>query len=187
MDKKKVIKSPWTIGLSVAFFSFLLTVLYDNLKEKPILSTVVNIIKSIKDFVWSILNNDLKLWWILIAFVLIILIKVLIKNIFNSNSVEDAKPDFLNYKEGKLKKWKWSWDWKWNDLESTWHVLNLSAHCPKCDTPMTDLSTFYGLGFNCPRCRYRAQDMLCEDPEDIERLIIDNLDRVKKGTLQKPY
>ena len=62
MNKKQWIKSPLTIGFSVTTFGFLLTVGYDNLKEKPILSTIGNIVKYIGDFIWSILNFDLKLW-----------------------------------------------------------------------------------------------------------------------------
>ncbi|MBL4561040.1 MAG: hypothetical protein JKX79_08660 [Labilibaculum sp.] len=54
MNKKEWIKSPWTIGFGITIFSFLLTVGYDNLKEKPILSTIGNIVKPIGDFIWSI-------------------------------------------------------------------------------------------------------------------------------------
>lgn len=178
-NKEHWIKSSWAISIGTAIFSLLLTMVYDYSREKPILTTVWTILKLLGNFVWTILNFDLKVWWILLAVVLFILIIILIANVKKDKTF---KPDFYSYREGKFKRWRWTWGWKWSDSENAWGISDLKAHCPICDTPMIEHSSVYGLSFDCPRCEFRADDSQCDEPHKIERIILDNIDRERNET-----
>ena len=178
MKNKSWIKSPWTISIGTAICSFVLTVVYDYSKDKPILSTVGYLVKTIWNFIKSILNFELKIWWILVAILAFIGIVYLIDKLKDD---ESFKPDFCNYKEGVFKHWRWTWGWVWNTHKNTWTISDLKAHCPRCNTPMIDQSSRYMLGFDCPRCDYRASDVdECDIPHKIERIILDNIDRERE-------
>ena len=178
-NKEHWVKSPWTISIGTAIFSLLLTMGYDYSKEKPILTTVWTILKWLGNFVWTILNLDLKVWWILLAVVLFLSIVILIDKL---KKEETLKPDFYNYREGKFKRWRWTWGWQLNDRKNTWLISVLNAHCPNCDTPMIEHSSIYGLSFDCPRCEFRASGSQCDEPHKIERIILDNIERNRNET-----
>ena len=173
-SKEHWTKSAWTISIGTAIFSLLLTMVYDYSKEKPILTTVWIMLKWLANLVWTIFNFDLKVWWIIVAVILFLLIIVLIDKF---KKVETFTPDFYNYREGKFKRWKWTWSWNWSNSKNAWLISNMKAHCPNCDTPMIGLSTMYGLSFDCPRCDFRANDDQCDEQHKIERIILDNIDR----------
>lgn len=173
-SKEDWVKSPWVISIGTAIFSLLLTIGYDYLKEKPILSTIWSILKWIGNAIWKILNFNIKIWWIVIFIGLFILIIVIIDNIKNEGTLT---PDFCNYKEDTLKKWSWTWSWKFDNKKKVWTITDMKAHCPKCATPMIEYSDRYQLIFDCPRCEFRASDEQCDEPHKIERIILDNIDR----------
>lgn len=174
---KKWIKSPWGISIGTAIFSLLLTMGYDYSKDKPILTTVWKVIVWFWDLLLNILNFNLKVWWILVALGLFILILYIIDKF---KKEEAFKPDFYSYREGKFKRWKWTWNWNWSQSKNAWIISNMKAHCPNCDTPMIEHSSIYGLSFDCPRCDFRASDNQCDEPHKIERIILDNIDRKRK-------
>lgn len=177
MKKNSWIKSNWTISIGTAIFSLLLTIIYDYSKQKPILTTIWNIIKWIGNIVWEILDFDLKVWWLLIAIIIIILILFFITKF---QKEENFNPDFHNYKEDKLKKWKWSWNWEYSKQREAWVISDMKAHCPNCDTPLIDHSSTFGYCFSCPRCNFEARDGQCDEPYKIERIILDNINRKRR-------
>lgn len=174
---KKWIKSPWGISIGTAIFSLLLTMGYDYSKEKPVLTTIWKVIVWIWDLLLTILNFNLKVWWLILAVGLFILILYIIDKL---KKEETFKPDFYSYREGKFKEWKWTWGWNWSQSKNAWIISDMKAHCPNCDTPMIEHSSVYGLSFDCPRCDFRASDNQCEEPYKIERIIFDNIDRKRK-------
>lgn len=174
---KKWIKSPWGISIGTAIFSLLLTMGYDYSKDKPVLTTIWNVIIWIWDLILTILNFNLKVWWLIVAIGLFILILYIIDKFKRE---ETFKPDFYSYREGKFKKWKWTWGWNWSQSKNAWGITDMKAHCPNCDTPMIEHSRVYGLSFDCPRCDFRASDNQCDEPHKIERIILDNIDRKRK-------
>lgn len=172
---KKWIKSPWTVSLGTALFSLLGTVLYDYFKEKPILTTINQGVNWLVERFTNFINLEIKLWLILVilaALVLIFILYILIEN------KKVRKPEFLNYKEDRLKKWRWSWEWKWSETRKAWIISNLEPHCPNCGTTlMEDSNALMFHGFGCPRCDFYAGTEKFEDPRKIEALILDNLNR----------
>jgi hypothetical protein len=177
MAKGKWIKSPWTISIATAIFSLLLTMGYDYLKEKPILSTVLLFVKWAGKIGWSILNFDLKVWWLIIVILFFILAIYIISKFPKEPA---SKPDFHDFREGKFKNWKWSWEWELNNSKNAWVISNMKAHCPNCHTPMIDQSTIYELRFNCPRCDFSATDGQCDQAYKIERIILDDIERKRR-------
>ena len=178
MKYKNWKKSPWTISFGTAIFSLLLTMGYDYSKNEPILTTIGNILKAIWSFIISILNFDLKVWWLLTAIFVFIGIAYLIDKF---KQEESFKPDFYSYREGKFKRWRWTWGWKWSNSQNAWTISDLTAHCPNCDTPMIEHSSIYGLSYDCPRCDFTASDRRSDEPHRIERIILDNIDRERKN------
>lgn len=174
LNKEHWTKSAWTISIGTAIFSLFLTMVYDYSKEKPILSTVWSFLKWIANLIWSVLNFDLKVWWIVVAVFVFILTLVIIDKFKRK---ETFKPDFYNYREDKFKNWRWSWDWNWNRNKNAWIISEMKAHCPHCDTPLIDHSNSYILSFDCPRCEFNAIDRQCDEQYKIERIILDNIDR----------
>lgn len=177
MIKKEVFKSPWSISIGTAIFSLLLTMGYDYSKQNPILTTVGELFKWLWKVIISILNFELKIWWILLAIGLFVGIAYLFDKF---KKEESFKPDFYSYREGRFKRWKWTWGWKWNNSRSAWLISDLKAHCPNCDTPMIEYSSIYGLSYDCPRCNFKASDSQCDEPHKIERIILDNIDRKRQ-------
>jgi Ca2+/Na+ antiporter len=175
---KKWLKSPWCISIYTALFSFLLTVIYDLIKGKQILSTIGLIFVTMWNWILTILNFKLKVWWIISGILLMLFVLYFIFKL--SELREEAKPEFTNYREDHFTHWKWVWDWEKKSYENTWHVVNLTAHCPKCDTPMIDFTKFSGTTYKCPRCSYITSDYECDYAYEIEQVIIDNVNRNAK-------
>jgi hypothetical protein len=181
--KENFIKSPWAISIGTAIFSLILTIGYDFLKQKPILTSIRAILKWIVNLVWTVLNFDFKIWWIVIIVSLFFLIVVIIGKF---KQEETFKPDFYSYREDKLKKWKWTWGWKFDDAKNVWIISEMKAHCPKCKTPMIEHSSRYDLRFDCPRCDFYAIKRDCDEPHKIERIILDNIDRQRAARKNSP-
>ena len=175
---KKFWKNPWTISIGTAIFAFFLTVLSDLLQKKRILSTIGRILSVIWKAIFAFLNFDLKVWWILVGIASIFFVLWIIAK-FDNKSNDNKEPDFLKYTEDHFRTWKWSWEWEFSDYQQKWHVSNLVAHCPKCDTPMQH-DQFEDV-FQCPRCEYIFRYDSHETSSQVEAVIIDNLNRKKKA------
>lgn len=177
MKNKEWMKSPWTISIGTAIFSFILTMIYDYLKSKPVFSTIMGILLNFCNGIISFLNFNIKVWWLLIvisAIIAIIYLVIILKK------EEALKPDFYNYEEDKFRILRWSWDWKFNYSKKMWFISDLTAHCPNCDTPLIEYKNIYEQGFECPRCDYKTRDFQCEEPYKIERIILDNIEKERR-------
>jgi hypothetical protein len=179
MSKKKWHTSPWTISLGSALFGFLLLVAYDAFRNKPILTSLSIIFGYLWNFLLAILNFPIKLWWLLSTVVIVILVISFIKKLFPQ---EQDPPPFYNYREGKPKRWRWTWEWKFDQSENAWAIADLVAHCPKCNSSLMSKCSIYGPSFSCPLCDFSAtSEYECDEPHKIERIISDNVERMRQG------
>ena len=71
---KKFFLNPWTVGIGVAIFSFLLTIIGDVAKGEKILSTFIAIIDWLYNAILVFLIFDLKVWWVLLGIILLFLL-----------------------------------------------------------------------------------------------------------------
>ena len=174
---KKFLNSPWTIAIGAAIFSFLLSVGYDLFKGEKLFTTINAIFTWIVTKIAIFFNFEIKVWWILVAIVVLIIILVVLAGATNSKG--ENKEEFLEYTEDHFRSWNWSWSWKFNRSDYKWHITNLQAHCPQCDTPMIPdrLEDF----FQCPRCCFQSSGLGHEKSYEVEEIIIDNLDRKRKN------
>jgi hypothetical protein len=178
MKDKNWMKSPWTIGIGTAIFAAILNFILNNYFKTPMLSAIWQILKGIWNFAISVLNFNLKVWWVIVAIIAIFVVIYLVAYLKPEKAF---RPDFCNYTEEKFKRWRWSWNWKWNNWENAWCISDLTAYCPNCDTKLTE-NPNYRLRFDCPRCDLSATDIECDDPHKIQRIILDNIEREKRNT-----
>jgi len=177
MKNKHWYSSAWTM-IGGPTFGFLLTISRDYLKDKPILTTLVSIFSAIWNFLYSLLNFDLKVWWILIAILLFVGVIYLIQRFQNE---EINEPEFLKYKEDKFKSWTWTWEWNWNERNQRWMIVELQPNCPTCGTTLMENSTIYDTIYECPRGDFKTgrHGSPTEDKRNIEALIIDKIKKQK--------
>ena len=172
---KKFFKSPWVIGIGTTVVGgVILSIVLDLIKEVSILSTLGTVIKTVWGWIISFLTFELKVWWVLLGIVVIIIVLLVISKV--ADSKEETLPKFLSYKEDKFDSWKWTWDWGFNRYDYKWHIKDLKAHCPKCDTPM--FHDAHDTNFQCPRCSYKTDYRTkFKRRREVEAIIIDNLNR----------
>jgi hypothetical protein len=176
---KKWVTSPWAVSLGTALFAPLPFIIYDAIKQQPILTTLSLAGKFLWITLIRLLNFPIKLWWLLSTMVIVILVNSLIKKFFLQ---EQAKPDFYNYREGKPKRWRWTWGWKFNQSKNTWVICDLVAHCPNCNSSLINKCSIYGPSFSCPLCEFSAiSEHECDESHKIERIILDNVERMRQG------
>jgi hypothetical protein len=176
MKIKKFLSTPWGISIGTTVFGVLFTLFVDYIKSKPGLSTLKMIVSSVWNFIVSLLNYELKLWWVIIAIVIILIT-------FNLNfKISGRKvypPSFTNYKSDTFKVWKWSWEWKQSSYDKKWQVSNLNAYCPKCGHSLLKSDDIlYGYSFQCPMCNFYSRGETEEHPAKIERIIIDRIQKI---------
>lgn len=175
---KKILKNPWVLGIGTTVIGgVLLSFILDWIKGVNWLSTLKTVVKFIVNIVSTILNFELKLWWILLGIGIIIVALIVISKIYEAKQ-ESGDPEFLSYKEDYFGSWRWSWDWRFNKYDMKWHIDDDSvvAHCPKCDTPM--FHDYHDTAFECPRCQFKTDyRSKHKTRRDVKVLIIDNLNR----------
>lgn len=173
----------WLKGTTGTVFLGLVTsFIYDWIKEKPLLSTVRSIFKSIWDFIYQLLITELKIWWILAVFILIKTFQVLYKNYIKSKT--PSLPENLeNYVSDSFKNWNWKWDWKWDGKKNRWRVESLWPYCKVCDIKLLDKSTLLNELVECPKCRERfTNNRDFDDHDGVETVIYHNIENKRIGT-----
>ena len=171
---KKHFKSPLAIGLITTTFGAIVTAIIDYAKKLPVLTTIRTIFRAIWNAVLAFFNFELKVWWILIGFGVIILALVIIAKYQDKNA--EGGYDFRDYTTDYFRGLKWRW--KWEKLYgNTWGAVNLSALCPHCDTPMNDENGYSYTFFSCPRCKQTKEISEANLKHNLERVIHDNIDR----------
>lgn len=144
---KKFIKSPLGIALIPTFVGFILTVIYDMLKGKQVLSTVLTIFKMICSGIIKFLNFNLKVWWILIGIAAVVFILWIV---FKICSDTYEKPSFINYTSDTIQGWKWKWHWQKN-YYGKYEIEDLHPVCDSCGTALAYKHDYYN-DLYCVRC-----------------------------------
>ena len=171
-QSKKWYYNPWILTLGGGIFSLICTIVYDSIKSKPILTTVAAFFTWFWNLIISVLTFNIQVWWILVVLFLIVIYAYFRKP---TEHIAPKEPDFFRYKSDKFKYWKWSWEYRKSGNQ--WSIINLEAHCPKCDTPMLNHSSAFTPSYTCPRCDFSAFNRRCDSPEKVEAVIIDNINR----------
>lgn len=170
---KKFLKSPYTISILGGLIVLIVwSLISDYMSGDKLLTIFSTILTSVYGAIIAFLTFNIKVWWLLLGVSCIIIITLIIAN---RKPQVQTKLEFTNYTHDRFRTWKWSWNWKFSDYKRGWHVSDLRAHCPKCDTPM--FHDQYEDVFQCPRCHFQSQYDNHEKSHEVEAVIIDNLDR----------
>lgn len=161
---KRKIKFGWLWSIPSGV---IIGLLVEHFKVYPIISNMWDGIVFVwGKFVWF-MTIDIKLWWILLASVIILTIlcvKIKINFTTNIPPKEKTKPKILNYTSENYK--GILWQFSWTLYHNEWDITDLTPCCPKDKTPLC--------GSKCPRCdsEYFGKEGL--NYEMAETLIIDN-------------
>ena len=171
---KKFLKSPWTISIATAAFSFLLTVGYDLIKGKQIFATIVTVFQTIWRVLISVLNFQLRVWWVLLGFAVIFFAIYVAAKIYEIRNPEATMQAFMKYTSDVISGWHWSWVWE-KQYDGKYAVERLHPRCPKCDTPLICSKDYLG-EIACPRCNYKAGSKM-PDMDMVKTIIYDNINK----------
>ncbi|MGY4540055.1 hypothetical protein ACVW0P_004497 [Mucilaginibacter sp. UYNi724] len=151
--------------------------IYDHTKDIPIITPILSVFK----YVWvNVFNFNIPLYLVVIAFTILIVgmknyltFKDKIPEIYASLEVV-KEPDYINYTEGKLKKWTWTWNWKYNSISDSYSISDLVPICNRCTYKMKG-----DIGFaiyTCPNCDNMYADYY-ELSSDIRNVILQKIER----------
>lgn len=169
---KEFFLNPWVVTIGGGVILLVLPGIWDWIQKKKFLTTLKTIIGFLWKLLINFLNLQLRVWWILVAVAIIVFALWIIVKIKDQVN----EPDFLKYTEDRFSQWKWSWNWELG-YNKKWHVDNLMAHCPQCDTPMQHDT--YEDYFRCPRCGFDTYDVR-QNSSAVGAVIHDNLRRTEK-------
>lgn len=175
---KKIVKNPWVLGIGTTVIGgVILSFVLDWVKGTDWLSTFKAVINFIVKVIVSFLNFELKVWWLLIAVVLIILGMFVIAKVSNAKP-ENEKPSFLTYTKDSVLGYTWEWEYM-KGYDGKYSISNLRPVCSKCGMILKQ-SGMYGLQMECLRCN-TSQRWECSYLTDAQMLIEDN---IRKNYLQ---
>ncbi len=176
---KKWLKSPAGISVGVTILGFALTVCYDLIKTKPVLTTIWAFLQIIWRFILLCLTFQLRVWWILLAIAGLILILYAVVKIDEQKHSETKLSPFMQYTKDEIMNWSWEWEWK-KHYDGKYWIENLHPVCPHCNTPL--VHSYEGGGIiKCPRCNHREHSDI-PDYDTVKVLIHDN---INKGLIPK--
>lgn len=150
-----------------AIIGGVVTIIIDWAKAKPVLSTLVSMLK----WIWTtIFEYSFSVWQIIVGILIIYLFRKIFKK-------QTPPPDFLKYRFEIVDGIKWKWGWALNESTKQYAIQDLSPVCIKCDTTSEvrydDLHGYY-IGI-CPRCNYVMTNIKAKSK--VEAILIDNIQK----------
>ena len=172
---KKIIMNPWTVSVGSGLVVLLVTVVIDIFTAEKIFSTIKKILVAVWTFLLTLLNFEIKVWWLLIGIaVLIFALWFWVKHLDSKQSAPTA-PAFLEYTKDTILGYKWKWTWE-KDYLGKYRIEQLHPICSKCDTPLVDSVTGYGGRYTCLRCNNGTNKPM-PDFNNVKMMISDNVRR----------
>ena len=167
-------KNPWTVSIGSGLVVLIITVIVDMITAEKVFGTAKNIFLLMLEAFFAIINYELKVWWLLIVFgVLIFAFYIYIKYQGSKCSVSN-QPQFLEYKKDTILGYLWKWRWEKNYL-GKYEIEDLHPICTKCSTPLIHNCSGYGR-LKCLRCDETYFKILPQEG-DVKTLIYDNVRR----------
>ena len=105
---KSFFKNQWVVGVGVGIILAVFSWICDWIQKKEFLTTLKTIIGFLWNLIIGFLNLQLRVWWLLVAIAVVILVLWIIAKV---KEQEPNEPDFLKYTEDYFIQWKWSWSW----------------------------------------------------------------------------
>lgn len=143
---KKSVK--WFFGIAGSlllgvFSSFI----YDAVKSYPFAKTLDGWWTAVKSAMIDATHAEVRIWIVLLVVVALAGLWWLISK--STSALKISEPDYLNYVQEKFDSYLWKWNWE--KIDGYWDIINLSAYCPICETPLTYANSFGIQYLTCPR------------------------------------
>lgn len=157
--KTENLKTQFKVAVWGGVAGAVVTSAIDLIQSKPFYSTVWF---GLKWFWANIISFPIPVWGV-------ILILILSRAKFSKSK----DPKFTDYKTDKFGNVDWVWDWY--EYKDGWSIENLTPLCVKCNTKTVVVNGSIGINQKCPRCEHHI--LLRKHPDDVKRIIKDNIDR----------
>lgn len=152
---KKFIKNTWILGIGTTVIGgVLLSFVMDWINKVDWLSTLKAVLHFIGNAIVSFLNFELKVWWVLVVFAILIAALLIYAKILDAKQ-KDAPISFLGYTKDSMLGYDWEWEYQKN-YDGKYTISNLHPVCTKCGMRLKQ-SGMYGWQMNCPRCNTTKQ------------------------------
>lgn len=165
--------NPWVVTIGGGL---ILTWVIDFIRSEKIFSTFVVIISWVWKKIVVFLNLEIKMWWLLIATMIIVVGLYVVMRILDAKQQESNEADFLKYTTDSILDFKWRWQWSKDTLDNKYDVSDLHPICPKCGTPLVESHGGYSEKYECLRCKYTSNKRL-PDFNHVKMMIRDNVER----------
>lgn len=152
---KKFIKNTWILGIGTTVIGgVLLSFVMDWINKVDWLSTLKAVLHFIGNAIVSFLNFELKVWWVLVVFAILIAALLIYAKILDAKQ-KDAPISFLGYTKDSMLGYDWEWEYQKN-YDGKYTISNLHPVCTKCGMRLKQ-SGMYGWQMNCLRCNTTKQ------------------------------
>lgn len=172
---RKFFMHPWIVSVGSGLVVLLITIIVDVITAEKIFSTFKKVLFAIWTGFVSVLNFEIKMWWLFIGVGLLFIgLKLWAKYLDTKPSVPD-RPQFTEYTHDTILGFKWKWFWE-KDYLGKYRIENLHPICSNCDTPLVDSLTGYGGRYTCLRCN-NGTNRPIPDYSNVKIMIADNVRR----------
>ena len=144
----------------------------DWIEKVDWLSTLKAVICFIANAVLAFLNFELKIWWVLVAVSLIVVVMIVISKVLDARESNQSIP-FLNYTKDYVLDFSWEWEYQ-QTYDGKYSITNLHPVCSNCGMILKKGHTIYSLEMKCLRCNiaYKWEN---DYLTDAQMLIEDNI------------
>lgn len=147
---KKILKNSWVLGIGTTVVGgVIVSLIVDAIQGINVLSTLKNVLLCIGNSILYFLNIRLKIWWILIAILIIVLALFLYAKYLDNKDKSDTT-EFLKYTRDTLFDHTWEWSYE-RDWYGQYSISNLHPVCAQCGMNLRDEMSF-GRQMKCVRC-----------------------------------
>lgn len=146
----KFIKNPWVLGIGTTVIGgIILSFVLDWVIEVDWLNTLKAAVRYIVDDIITFLNLEIKVWWLLVAIALVVVVLFIIVKFLDAKEENFSKP-FLSYTRDSALGLDWKWEYSRN-YDGKYTISNFHPVCSKCGMRLKQ-SGMYGREMICLRC-----------------------------------
>lgn len=171
---KRFMKNPWVISIGSGLVILIATIIIDAVTAKQVFSTICQIITVIWNGMLAFLNCEIKVWWLLISFILLFLVLIVV---LRRKKFPEHSNELIKYNEDYILGFKWRWTWE-KDIYGEYYIYNLHPVCKNCNTPLVvDDTKCYTPRLKCLRCNQTVNKEMPKEA-NVKLLISDNAKRI---------
>jgi len=164
---KTFFSNNWVVTIGGGTISgLLILIIVDFYNKTPILTSVKWVFQHLVSFTTLILNYQIKIWWLLLLFLISYILIRIYSSYINSNTSEkeisqDKMDKILKYKADKFLNFTWEWQWILNEKINDYEIKKIRPCCPHPECKYThmdfDHQSYTSFIYICPKCCERTE------------------------------